>query len=128
VHGLDSLYAHPRAVAEGYPDLGVFRSPYNTATSGIPDCEGMVPPYGLDINPRLALFGGQLDTLYFYVSNARAQLGPPNASYLDDAACAFRYAGPGQGRLMMFGFPFYFFPPDKVDGMMLASIRWLLAN
>lgn len=128
VHGLDSLYAHPLARAEGYPDMGVFRPPYTAATSGIPDCEGMVVPLGLDINPRLRLFGGQLDTLYFYVSNARAQLGPPNASYLDDAACAFRYAGPGQGRLMMFGFPFYFFPPDKVDATMLASIRWLLAN
>ncbi len=128
VHGLDSLYAHPLAVAEGYPHVGVFRPPYTSANSGIPDCEGMVVPFGLDINPRLAQFGGQLDTLYYYVSNARAQLGPPNASYLDDAACAFRYAGPGQGRLMMFGFPVYFFPPDKVDGIMLASIRWLLAN
>ncbi len=126
VHGLDGAYAHFRAAQEGYPDLEVFREPYTNPIAGIPDCEAMVEPYGLDINPRLRLFGGQLDTLYFYLSNAALQLPPPNASYMDDGAAALRYAGPGQGRLMMFGFPVYFFPPDEVDGLMEASIRWLL--
>lgn len=129
VHGLDGAYAHPLATAEGYPEsMSVFRPPFSTPVTGITNCEGMVLPYGLDINPRLRLFGGQLDTLYFYISNARAQLGPPNASYMEDAACALRYSGPGQGRLMMFGFPFYYFPPEQVTAAMAASARWLLGE
>ncbi len=128
-NGMDGAYAHGQAAAEGYPDLIVFRPPYSTpgsGSTGIPDCEAMVVCCGLDINPRLRLFGGQLDTLYFYISNARAQIGPPSASYMDDGACALRYSGPGQGRLMMYGFPFYFYPPDEVNAVMAASIRWLL--
>jgi hypothetical protein len=41
-------------------------------------------------------------------------------------AFALRFSGPGQGRLMMYGFPIYFYPPDQVNAVMAASIRWLL--
>ncbi len=128
VHGWDGAYRHPRAITEGYPELMVSRPPFSNPIAGIPDCEAMVVPLGLDINPRLRVFGGQVDTLYFYISNAIAQLPPPNASYMDDGACALRYSGPGQGRLMMFGFPIYFCPPEQVIPLMATSIRWLVGE
>ena len=101
------------------------REPFVQSNKGIPNCEGMVPPTGLDINPRLRLFGGRLDTLYFYQSNQKLQIFPFNDSWMDHAACALRYAGPGQGRLAVFGFPLYFMPVSEVDQVMTASLRWL---
>ena len=115
------------AVAEGYPDLRVIRDPFVTDAKGVPNCEGMVvETQGLDINPRLRLFGGRLDTLYFYESNQKVQVFPYRDSYMDRAACALRYSGPGQGNLMMFGFPLYFLPENQVDEVMTASLRWFL--
>jgi hypothetical protein len=126
-HGFDAGYASKMARLEGYPDtLRVARPPYNQGTKGIPSCEGMVVPLGLDINPRLRLFGGRLDTLYFYLSNGSQQVIPPAISYMDQAACALRYSGPGQGKVMVYGFPLYFFPQDEVDGVMARSIEWFL--
>jgi hypothetical protein len=126
LNGFDGAYPSSMAVREGYDTLRVARPPFDGPLKGIPGCEGMVVPYGLDINPRLRPFGGRLDTLYFYQSNGMLQLVPPVHSYMDDAACALRYSGPGQGRLMVFGFPPYFFPPAQVDRVMGASLRWLL--
>ena len=40
---------------------------------------------------------GQLDTLYTFISNG-SRLWPPVQSRFDHAPCAFRYAGPDQGR------------------------------
>jgi hypothetical protein len=124
-NGFEGAYLHPLAAAEGYPDVRVTREPFVQPDKGIPNCEGMVVPTGLDINPRLRLFGGRLDTLYFYQSNQKLQIFPFSNSWMDNAACALRYQGPGQGKLMMFGFPIYYLPVDEVDQLMVASLRWL---
>jgi hypothetical protein len=122
--GFKGAYLSPIALAEGFPRLRVVRPPFDSPQRGIPSCEGMVVPYGLDINPRLEPAGGRLDTLYFYESNALWST-PPRRSWMDDAATAFRYSGPGQGRLMMFGFPLYFLRASAVDSLMVASLRWM---
>ena len=126
-HGFEAGYASPIAESEGYPEtLRVARPPYDSPAKGVPSCEGMVVPLGLDINPRLRLFGGRLDTLYFYLSNGLLQVFPPALSYMDHAACALRYSGPGQGRLMIWGMPLYFFPEDRLETAMARSIEWFL--
>lgn len=123
-HGFAGGYASPMAEAEGYPEsLRVSRPPFAAGERGIPDGEAMVVPHGLDINARLRLFDGQLDTLYFYLSNGRMNLG--EASYMDEGACALRYSDPGQGKLMVYGFPLYFLT-NEVDDVMVASFRWFL--
>jgi hypothetical protein len=128
LNGFDGAVASITAQNEGFPALRVARPPYTTAIKGVPSCEGMVVPLGLDVSGQLALLGGRLDTLYFYQSNARLQLTPPGRSYLDDAACAFRYAGPGQGRMLVCGFPLYFLAPADVSALSAAAVRWLLAE
>jgi hypothetical protein len=126
-HGFEAGYASPMALAEGFPEtLRVVRPPYNDLAKGVPSCEGMVVPTGLDINPRLRLMMGQLDTLYFYLSNGQLQLFPPYQSYMDHAAAALRYSGPGQGRVMCWGFPLYYFPQDRLVTAMSKSIEWFL--
>jgi hypothetical protein len=142
-HGFEGLYAHPRALAEGWPagsERFFFRSPPDTQTifrterlpftlvnKGVPACEAMVVPLGLNINPSLATMGGRLDTLYFYLSNGQIQVFPPAPSWMDHGATALRYSGPGQGRVMNFGVPLYFMP-SKADSFMMAGMRWLLAE
>jgi hypothetical protein len=126
LNGFEGATASAMARQEGFPDLRVARAPFTSPVKGVPSCEGMVVPLGLDVNPRLALSGGRLDTLYFYQSNARLQLVPPGNSYLDGAACALRYAGPGQGRVMVFGFPTYFLGTGEVATLSRAAVHWLL--
>ncbi len=128
LNGFEGALASLRAAAEGFPDLRVAREPFTSPVKGVPSCEGMVVPHGLDINARLGLEGGRLDTLYFYQSNARLQIEPPGNSYLDGAACGLRYAGPGQGRMMVFGFPMYFLGADQAAAVSAAAVRWLLGE
>ncbi len=126
LNGFEGALASPGVRAEGFPDLRVARAPFTSPIKGVPSCEGMVVPYGLDSNPRLRLAGGRLDTLYFYQSNAKLQLFPPGNSYLDGAACALRYDDPAQGRVMVAGFPLYFLAGDQARALALPAIRWLL--
>ncbi len=127
LNGFEGAYPSPAASSEGFPGLRVARSPYaGNPIKGVPSCEGMVTGYGLDVNPRLRLFGGRLDTLYYYQSNGRLEVVPPLNSYMDGAACALRYSGPGQGKLMVFGFPIYFLGDDQVSDLTEAALRWLL--
>jgi hypothetical protein len=142
-NGFEGAYAHPMAVDEGWPTgsepilLGnppikhiifrVERAPFTGVNKGVPSGEAMVVPLGLNMNPRLATTGGRLDTLYFYLSNGLIQVFPPAPSYMDHGATALRYSGPGQGRVIMFGFPLYFVP-SVTDSMMEAGMRWLLAE
>jgi hypothetical protein len=112
------------AVAEGFPWVRATRTPYDASNRGIPSCEGMAPPRGLDINSRLVLFGGRLDTLYFYNSNGFIERNV--RSTLDGAATGLRYSGPDQGPLMVFGFPLFWFPAEQLEPMMTASLRWLI--
>lgn len=128
LNGFEGATASRVARAEGFPDLNVARAPFTNPIKGVPSCEGMVVPLGLDIGGRLALSGGRLDTLYFYQSNAIRQLVPPRRSYMDDAACAFRFAGPGQGRVLVCGFPIYFLAAGEVDALSAAAVRWLLGG
>ena len=128
LNGFDGATASPMAREEGFPDLTVARAPFTSPVKGIPSCEGMIVPLGLDMNAVLAPSGGRLDTLYFYQSNASRQLVPPGRSYLEDAACALRYAGPGQGRVLVCGFPIYFLTPSEIDAMSVAAVRWLVGG
>ena len=141
-HGFEGTYAHALAAAEGWPTgsepilLGnppleytifrVERAPFTGINKGVPGGEAMVVPLGLNMNPRLAA-PARLDTLYFYLSNGLIQVFPPAPSYMDHGATALRYSGPGQGRVIMFGFPIYFVP-SVTDSMMAAGMRWLLAE
>ncbi|HWN82106.1 MAG TPA: hypothetical protein VNM87_08430, partial [Candidatus Udaeobacter sp.] len=141
--GFEGAYAHQLAADEGWPTgsepamIGfpptkrvIFRTerpPFTGVNKGVPACEAMVVPLGLNINPRLATQGGRLDTLYFYLSNGLIQVFPPAPSYMDDGATALRYSGPGQGRVISYGFPIYFVP-SVADSMMAAGMRWLLAE
>jgi hypothetical protein len=128
-HGFEGAVASPMAAAEGFPDLRVGRAPFaDNPARGVPDCDAMVVPYGLDMNPRLELVGGQLDTLYLYQSNLRLEVTPPGTSYMDDGATALRFRGPGQGNLMMFGFPLVYLPADQLEPMLTASLTWLLED
>ncbi len=126
-NGFEGAYPSPTGIAEGFPRLRVSRPPIaNNPIMGISGCDAMVVPMGLDINPRLSLFGARLDTIYYYESNYRLEVVPPGTSWMDDGATGLRYSGPALGRLMMFGFPFFYLPEDQMDGMLVAGIRWLL--
>ncbi len=139
--GFDAAYAHPVAIAEDFPTgdlkfeifdprqtlviMPVEREPFSQPNRGIPNGEALCVPLGISMNPQLQTIGGRLDTLYFYLSNGRVGLQPQVPSYMDFGATAMRYQGPGQGRLMMFGFPIYYFP-SKMDSLMTASFTWFL--
>ena len=115
------------AAGEGFPDLRVSLAPFaDNPAKGVGDCDAMVVPFGLDINPQLEITGGRLDTLYFYQSNGRLEVIPPRISYMDDAAVALRYRGPEQGNLMMFGFPLFYLGETQTEDVLTAGIRWLL--
>jgi hypothetical protein len=129
-NGFEAAVATRMAISEGFPDsIWVDRAPYHSnPIKGIPGCDAMVPPYGIEMNPRLRVFGGRLDTLYYYRSNWRVEVFPPGTSWMDDGAVALRYSGPGQGRLMMFGFPFFYFPEDRLVDMLASGLDWLLED
>jgi hypothetical protein len=113
---------------EGWPDsIWVGREPFHqNAIKGIKSCDAMVVPLGIDMNPSLRVFGGRLDSLYKYRSNWRVEVFPPGTSWMDDGATALRYSGPAQGRLMMFGFPFFYFTEDQLNSLLVPGLRWLL--
>jgi hypothetical protein len=119
-------------VAEGFPEtLRVSRAPYanhpGSAIAGVPSCEGMVVPHGLDVNPILEPQGGRLDTLYFYQSNYWLELGrEPGGSWMDRAATAFRYSGPDHGRVIAFGFPLFYLPDDQVLDVLATGMSWMM--
>ncbi len=114
--------------AEGYPDeLRAYREPYfNNASKGVPSCDAMVRPTGLAINTRLSLRGARLDTIYFYNTNKRLERPGRSFGALDGGATAFRFVGPGQGPLVMFGFPMFYILDEEIEATYTASIRWLL--
>ena len=139
-NGFDAALAHPMARSEGFPTgdlqfeifdprlnlviMPVEREPYSLPGKGVPNGEAICVPLGISMNTQLQVIGGRLDTLYFYLSNGRVQLQPQVPSYMDFGASGLRYSGPGQGRLMMFGFPIYYFP-SKIDSLTSASFTWL---
>jgi hypothetical protein len=128
-NGFEGAYTSEMAHAEGFPALRVAREPYaNNVAEGIPRCEAMVVPHGLEMNPYLQLFGGRLDTLYFYQSNWLLEGGISGSSWMDDGATGLRYSGADQGRLMTCGFPFFYFDDDTLRDLLQAGTSWLLAE
>jgi hypothetical protein len=117
VDGLDG--ATPTAAAQlvDWPTLLVAKPPFTSNLYGIPNCEGMV--VGYEHAPR----PGRLDTLYTYVTNG-SRLWPPSPSRFDDAPCAFRYRGAGQGKVMVFAFPMYFWSDGAADSLGTRAVEW----
>jgi hypothetical protein len=118
IDGLDGAHPTPAAAAEGWPELLVSREPYTGQLFGIPLVEGMTKGYQHGFRP------GVFDTLYTTITNGSRWQPIPIPSRLDDAPSAFRYAGPGHGRTMVFAFPLFWFSDGALDSVGTRAIEW----
>ena len=118
IDGLDGALRSAVARDEGWPDLLVARAPYTSPLAGIPYCEGMVVGYEHGQRP------GRLDTLYCYVTNGSRLQPVPVPSPFDGTPCAFRYAGPEPGRVMVFTFPMYFWSDSAAESLGARAVAW----
>jgi len=117
--GLAGAEPIPLSSAEGWPRLLAVREPFDNPAGGIGLCEGMLVGYEHGARP------GVFDTLYSYVPNGR-RLMPPIVSRWDGAPCAFRYLGPGQGQVMVMGFPIDWWSDGAIDSLGQSALHWFL--
>ncbi len=124
IDGMDGANPTAEAAAEGWPPLLVTKEPYTSPLRGIPRIEGMTIGYVQEPDQ-----GGDLDTLYTYVTNGSRIEPIPVASRLDDAPCAFRFGGlASHGRVLVFTFPVYWWSDGAADSLGQRAIEWFWAE